>query len=153
MVISIGKQGWGFPYVPMTFHGWFDLATHSSLPSLVAERVTLGKDINSNIIQEYWRFKQRVSFHFFLFFSFSHSTLPVKMFGLGQKVMSHLVWSKFWPILANQETLAILHENEAKKIFFFWKKNFKMADWKKLIFQNRQFSKIFRENFMDCLLG
>ena len=42
------------------------------------------------------------------------------MFGLGQKVLSHLAWSKFWPILANQETLAILHENEAKK-----KKNLK----------------------------
>ena len=29
-------------------------------------------------------------------------TLPFKMFGLGQKVLSRLPWSKFWPILANQ---------------------------------------------------
>ena len=30
------------------------------------------------------------------------STLPFKMFGLGQKVLSFVPWSKFWPILANQ---------------------------------------------------
>ena len=78
-------------------------------------------------------------------------TLLVKMFGLGQKVLSHLTWSKFWPILANQETLAILHENEAKKIFE--KKISKWPTEKKLIFQNRQFSKFFRENFMDWSLG
>ena len=29
-------------------------------------------------------------------------TLPFKMFGRGQKVLSRLAWSKFWPILANQ---------------------------------------------------
>ena len=82
------------------------------------------------------------------------STLPVKMFGLGQKVLSHLAWSKFWPILANQETLAILHENEAKKkIIFFEKKISKWPTEKKLIFQNRQFSKFFRENFTDWSLG
>ena len=80
-------------------------------------------------------------------------TFPVKMFGLGQKVLSNLSWSGFWPILAKQETLAILHENETEKIYFFRKKNFKMADWKKLIFQNRQFSRFFRENFMLGLVG
>ena len=29
-------------------------------------------------------------------------TLPFKMFGMGQKVLSCLAWSKFWPILANK---------------------------------------------------
>ena len=81
------------------------------------------------------------------------STLPVKMFGLGQKVLSHLAWSKFWPILANQETLAILHENEAKKIFFFRKKNFKMADWKKAYFPKSPILKIFSRKFHGLVLG
>ena len=49
---------------------------------------------------------QRTSFidiFSFLFSSLRQSidTLPVKMFGLGQKVLSHLAWSKFRPILAN----------------------------------------------------
>ena len=59
-------------------------------------------------------------------------TLPVKMFGLGQKVLSYLAWLKFWPILANQETLAILHENEAKFFFFFEKFFFKWPTEKSL---------------------
>ena len=40
-----------------------------------------------------------------------------------------------------------------KKIIFFRKKNSKWPTQKKLIFQNRQFSKIFRENFSDGSLG
>jgi hypothetical protein len=40
-----------------------------------------------------------------------------------------------------------------KKDFFFEKQNFKMADKKKYIFQNHQFSKNFRENFRDWSLG
>ena len=60
MVISIGKQGWGFPYVPMTFHGWFDLATHLLAYQTSRERFTLGKDINSNIIPDHWWFNQRI---------------------------------------------------------------------------------------------
>ena len=36
-----------------------------------------------------------------------------------------------------------------KKIIFFRKKNSKWPTQKKLIFQNRQFSKIFRDNFSD----
>ena len=55
-------------------------------------------------------------------------TLRCTMFGVGQKVLSCLytclAWSKFWPILANQETLTDFHGNEAKKKYFFWK----MAD-------------------------
>ena len=43
--------------------------------------------------------------------------------------------------------------NEAKKNFFFRKKNSKWPTQKKLIFQNRQFSKFFRENFSDLSLG
>ena len=80
------------------------------------------------------------------------TTLPVKMFGLGQKVLSHLAWSKFWPILANQETLAILHENEAKS-FFFRKKNFKMADWKKAYFPKSPILKIFSRKFHGLVVG
>ena len=30
------------------------------------------------------------------------NTLPPRMFGVGQKVLSRLAWSKFWAILANQ---------------------------------------------------
>ena len=75
------------------------------------------------------------------------------MFGLGQKVLSHLAWSKFWPILANQETLAILHENEAKKIFFFRKKNFKMANWKKAYFPKSPILKKFSRKFHGLVLG
>ena len=37
--------------------------------------------------------------------------------------------------------------------FFFWKKNSKWPTQKKLIFQNRQFSKFFHENFSDGSLG
>ena len=40
-------------------------------------------------------------------------TLGSIMFGLGQNVL--LAWSKFWPILANQETLTDFHGNDAKK--------------------------------------
>ena len=40
-----------------------------------------------------------------------------------------------------------------KKLFFFEKKNSKWPTQKKLIFQNRQFSKFFRENFSDWSLG
>ena len=43
---------------------------------------------------------------FELIFVWSHNnlwiTLPFKMFGMGQKSLSRLAWSKFWPILANQ---------------------------------------------------
>ena len=38
-------------------------------------------------------------------------------------------------------------------IFIFRKKNSKWPTQKKLIFQNRQFSKFFRENFSDGSLG
>ena len=80
-------------------------------------------------------------------------TLPVKMFGLGQKVLSHLTWSIFWPILANQESLAILHENEANFFFFFRKKNFKMADWKKAYFPKSPILKNFSRKFHGLVLG
>ena len=40
-----------------------------------------------------------------------------------------------------------------KNIFFFRKKNSKWPTQKKLIFQNRQFSKFFRENLWDRSLG
>ena len=39
------------------------------------------------------------------------------------------------------------------KIFFFEKKNPKWPTQKKVIFQNRQFSIFFSENFMDWSLG
>ena len=42
-------------------------------------------------------------------------TLRCIMFGLGQKGLSHLAWSKFWPNLGSQETLTDFQENEAKK--------------------------------------
>ena len=107
-----------------------------------------------------WSLLQIESFEKYFEITKGH-TLPFKMFGMGQKVSSRLAWLKFWPILANQETLAILHENEAKKIFFFWKKKFKMADlesskWppqKNLIFQLRQFLIFFHEIFMVWSLG
>ena len=41
----------------------------------------------------------------------------------------------------------------SKFFFFFRKKNSKWPTQKKLIFQNRQFSKIFRQNFSDGSLG
>ena len=86
--------------------------------------------------------------------SLSYATLPVKMFGLGQKVLSHLAWSKFWPILANQETLAILHENEANFFFFFFlKKKFKMVDSKKSYFLKSPILKIFSRKFHGLVLG
>ena len=71
---------------------------------------------------------------YLIFMKIHNTTLPFKMFGLGQKVLSHLAWSKFWPILANQETLAILHENEAKFFFFFSKKKFQNGRLKKSLF-------------------
>ena len=42
-------------------------------------------------------------------------TLGYKIFGPGQKVLSLLAWSKFWPILTNQETLTDFHGDEEKK--------------------------------------
>ena len=53
-----------------------------------------------------------------------------------------LLTKKLWPF------------NMRMKQFFFYseKINFKMAAKKKLIFQNRQFSKFFRENFLDWSL-
>ena len=48
-------------------------------------------------------------------------TLGCIMFGLGQKVLSRLAWSKFRPFIAIQEFLTDYHGNEAKTIF--WKKN------------------------------
>ena len=50
------------------------------------------------------------------------NTLGCIMFGLGQKVLSRLAWSKFRPNLASQETLTDFHGNEAKKIFFLKQK-------------------------------
>ena len=53
-----------------------------------------------------------------------------------------LLTKKLWPF------------NMRMKQFFFYseKINFKMAAKKKLIFQNRQFSKFFRKNFLDWSL-
>ena len=51
------------------------------------------------------------------------------MFGLGQKVVLRLAWSKFWPILAIKGPLTGFHGNEAKKLFL--KKKIKIADSKK----------------------
>ena len=63
------------------------------------------------------------------------TTLECIMFGLGQKVLTLLAWYKFLPILATQETLTFFHGNEAKKKKIKKiKKNFKMADSKKLRF-------------------
>ena len=39
---------------------------------------------------------------FLCIFQKNSATLPFKMFGMGQKVLSRLTWSKFWPIIANQ---------------------------------------------------
>ena len=36
------------------------------------------------------------------FYTVRQGTLPPRMFGVGQKVLSRLAWSKFWAILANQ---------------------------------------------------
>ena len=57
---------------------------------------------------------------------FKVHTLGCIMFGLGQKMLSRLAWSKFQPILANQETLTDFHGNEAKK---FKKNSKKFSKW------------------------
>ena len=44
------------------------------------------------------------------------------MYGLGQKVLLRLAWSKFRPILANQGTVTDFHGNETKKNIFFEKR-------------------------------
>merc|ERR1712218_264335 len=56
--------------------------------------------------------------------------------------------SKFRPIHSTIQIWTDFHKNEAKKNFFFEEKKFKMA-----VFQNRQVSKFFRENFTDQSLG
>ena len=53
--------------------------------------------------------------------------------------------SKFCPFLDIQETLTDFHKNEA--LFFFFEK--KGPKWQNWVFQNRQFSKLFCENFRD----
>ena len=63
---------------------------------------------------------------------------------LDQNFDPSLLIKKLWPFYMRMK----------QKNFFFSKK--KISKWpteKKLIFQNRQFSKIFRENFMDWSLG
>ena len=50
-----------------------------------------------------------------------------------------------------QERLTDFHGNEAKRKYFFEKQNLKWPTQKKCVFQNRQFSILFCENFMDRL--
>ena len=59
----------------------------------------------------------------------------------------------FDPSILPYEFGLIFMGMKQKKIFFFRKKNSKWPTQKKLIFQNRQFSKFFRENFSDSSLG
>ena len=48
---------------------------------------------------------------------------------------------------------ADFHGNEAKKIYFFWKKKFKMADSKKAHFSKSPILKIFSRKFLRFVLG
>jgi hypothetical protein len=57
----------------------------------------------------------------------------------------------FRPNLATQEPLTNFHGDEAK--FFFSKIISKWLTQKNLVFQNRQFSIFFQENFTDWSLG
>ena len=63
---------------------------------------------------------------------------------LDQNFDPSLLTKKLWPFYMRMKQ---------KKIFFLKKKFQKWPTEKKLIFQNRQFSKFFRENFMDWSLG
>ena len=68
-----------------------------------------------------------------------------------------LVWDvwldqNFGPSLLTNKLWLIFMGKKQKK-FFFWKKNSKWPTQKKCIFQNRQFSKFFCENFTDGSLG
>ena len=84
---------------------------------------------------------------------FKVHTLGCIMFGLGQKMLSRLAWSKFQPILANQETLTDFHGNEAKKKKIKIKKNFKMAELKKLRFSKLPILETFLQKFHGLVLG
>ena len=61
--------------------------------------------------------------------------------------------SKFRPLHSTIQIWTDFHENEAKKNFFLKKKIQNGRFFKIAIFQNRQFSKLFRENFTDWSLG
>ena len=65
------------------------------------------------------------------------------------------VWldQNFEPSLLTNKLWLIFMGKKQKKYFFFEKKNSKWPTQKKCIFQNRQFSKFFCENFMDRSLG
>ena len=60
--------------------------------------------------------------------------------------------SKFQSIHSTMKIWTDFHENKAN-FFFFWKKIQNGRFSKMAIFQNRQFSKFFRENFTDSFLG
>ena len=72
------------------------------------------------------------------------ATLPVKMFGLGQKLLDQ----NFDPSLLTNKLWLVFMRKKQKKIFF-WKKKFKMADSKKQRFSKLPILNIFCENFMD----
>ena len=61
--------------------------------------------------------------------------------------------SKFGPIQSTIQIWTDFHENETKKNFFLIKKIQNGRFFKIAVFQNRQFPKIFHENFMDWSLG
>ena len=63
---------------------------------------------------------------------------------LDQNFDPSLLTKKLWPFYMRMKQ---------KNYFFFEKKISKWPTEKKLIFQNRQFSKFFHENFMDWSLG
>ena len=73
------------------------------------------------------------------------------MFAQGEKQLETKVIIKI-PTQPCQPDLLTWDWNKKNK-FFFDKFIFKMAAKKKLIFQNRQFSKNFHENFLDWSLG
>ena len=59
----------------------------------------------------------------------------------------------FHPSILSYKFWLIFMGMKQKFFFFFEKKNTKWPTQKKFIFQNRQFSKFFRENFTDLSLG
>ena len=62
--------------------------------------------------------------------------------------------SKFRLIHSTIQIWTDFHKNEAKKKIFFLKKKIQNGRFFKMaVFQNRQFSKFFRENFTDRSLG
>ena len=99
MVIQSHHQYWEIHFVVILCHLIKSLQVTTSSFVFFLMILKMKLDSNLNIMQQ-------VRIH----------TLPVKMFGLGQKVLSRLAGSKFWPILGNQYTLTCFHGNEGKKL-------------------------------------